>query len=95
MMGGDMAIMRNALRPGAEKQAKINVTLEKIIEVEGITVSEEELEAEFASLAEEYGLEVDKIKTMVPVAEVEANLKNRKAVKVIVDSAVAVAPKAE
>ena len=95
MMGGDMATMRNAFRPGAEKQAKINVTLEKIIEVEGITVSEEELEAEFASLAEQYGLEVDKIKTMVPVAEVEANLKNRKAVKVIVDSAVAVAPKAE
>ncbi|MBO5322887.1 MAG: trigger factor [Oscillospiraceae bacterium] len=95
MMGGDMATMRNAFRPAAEKQAKINVTLEKIIEVEGITVSDEELEAEFASLAEQYGLELDKIKTMVPSEEVLANLKNRKAVKVIVDSAVAVAPKAE
>ena len=95
MMGGDMATMRNAFRPAAEKQAKINVTLEKIIEVEGITVSDEELEAEFASLAEQYGLELDKIKTMVPAEEVLANLKNRKAVKVIVDSAVAVAPKAE
>jgi len=95
MMGGDMATMRNAFRPAAEKQAKINVTLEKIIEVEGITVSDEELEAEFASLAEQYGLEVDKIKSMVPSEEVLANLKNRKAVKVIVDSAVAVAPKAE
>ena len=95
MMGGDMATMRNAFRPAAEKQAKINVTLEKIIEVEGITVSDEELEAEFASLAEQYSLEVEKIKTMVPSEEVLANLKNRKAVKVIVDSAVAVAPKAE
>ena len=95
MMGGDMATMRNAFRPAAEKQAKINVTLEKIIEVEGITVSDEELEAELASLAEQYGLEIDKIKSMVPSEEVLANLKNRKAVKVIVDSAVAVAPKAE
>ena len=32
---------------------------------------------------------------MVPEAEVKAGLENRKAVKVIVDAAVAVAPKAE
>ncbi|MBE6975836.1 MAG: trigger factor [Ruminococcaceae bacterium] len=95
MMGGDMATMRNAFRPAAEKQAKINVTLEKIIEVEGITVSDEELEAEYASMASQYSLELDKIKGMVPSEEILASLKNRKAVKVIVDSAVAVAPKAE
>ncbi len=94
MMGGDLSTMRNAFRPQAEKQAKISVTLEKIVEVEGITVSEEEIEAEFASLAEQYQLELAKIKEMVPVAEVTAGLTNRKAVKVIVDSAVAVAPKA-
>ena len=45
MMGGDVATMRNAFRPAAEKQAKINVTLEKIIEVEGITVTDEEIDA--------------------------------------------------
>ena len=32
---------------------------------------------------------------MVPEAEIKASVENRKAVKVIVDSAVAVAPKAE
>ena len=95
MMGGDMATMRNAFRPAAEKQAKINVTLEKIIEVEGIAVSDEELETEYASMASQYSLELDKIKDMVPSEEILASLKNRKAVKVIVDSAVAVAPKAE
>ena len=94
MMGGDVSTMRNAFRPAAEKQAKINVTLEKIIEVEGITVTDEELEAEFAALAQQYELEVEKIKTMVPAEEITANLKNRKAVKLIVDNAVAVAPKA-
>ena len=36
MMGGDLNTMRNAFRPGAEKQAKVNVTLAKIVEVEGI-----------------------------------------------------------
>ena len=95
MMGGDVSTMRNAFRPAAEKQAKINVTLEKIAEVEGIEVSEEDLTAEFESLAKQYELEVEKIKEMVPVEEIKASLKTRKAVKVVVDSAVAVAPKAE
>ena len=95
MMGGDMATMRNAFRPAAEKQAKINVTLAKIIEVEGITVSEDEINAEVENLAKQYELEADKVRQMVPAAEIEENLKTRKAVKVIVDNAVAVAPKAE
>ncbi|MBQ6997033.1 MAG: trigger factor [Oscillospiraceae bacterium] len=95
MMGGDMATMRNAFRGKAEQQAKINVTLDKIIEVEGITVTDEELEAEFASLAAQYEMEVDKIKTLIPVDELTTSLKTRKAVKLIVDSAVAVAPKTE
>ncbi len=95
MMGGDVSTMRNAFRPAAEKQAKINVTLEKIGEVENITVSQEEIDAEFESLAAQYQLELDKVKSMVPAEEITASLKTRKAVKVIVDSAVAVAPKAE
>jgi len=95
MMGGDMNAMRNAFRPGAEKQAKINVTLTKIIEVEGIAASEEEIEAEYNSLAEEHKLELAKVKEMVPAEEIKAGIENRKAVKIIVDSAVAVAPKKE
>ena len=95
MMGGDVNTMRNAFRPAAEKQAKTSVTLEKIVEVEGITVSDEEIEAEFAALAEQYQLEVEKVKEMVPMAELTGSLTTRKAVKIIVDSAVAVAPKAE
>ena len=95
MMGGDMATMRNAFRPAAEKQAKINLTLNAIVEAEGLTVTEDEVAAEYENLAKQYELDVDKIKSMVPAAEVEENLKTRKAVKVIVDSAVAVAPKAE
>ena len=95
MMGGDVSTMRNAFRPAAEKQAKINVTLTKIIEAEGITVSEEEMEEEFKKLAEQYSLELDKVKEMVPSEELKANVENRKAVKIIVDAAKAVAPKAE
>ncbi len=89
MMGGDVNTMRNAFRPGAEKQAKINVTLTAIIEAENITVSDEEIAEELEKLAKQYEMDVEKIKTMVPAEEIKASLENRKAVKVIVDSAVA------
>ena len=95
MMGGDLNTMRNAFRPAAEKQAKVNVTLEKIIEVENITVTDEDVEAEYAAVAAQYSLELDKVKSMVPVEEIQTSLKTRKAVKVIVDNAKAVAPAAK
>ena len=95
MMGGDLNTMRNAFRPGAEKQAKINVTLAKIVEVEGIDVTEEEIAAEYESVAKQYELELDKVKTMVPEEELKTGIETRKAIAVIAESAVAVAPKKE
>ena len=94
MMGGDVNTMRNAFRPTAEKQAKVNVTLEKIAEVEGISATDEEIEAEYQELAANYQLELEKVKSMVPVDEIKSGLTTRKAIKVIVDNAIPVAPKA-
>ena len=93
MMGGDMNTMRNAFRPAAEKQAKINVTLTKIIEAESIAVSDEEMNAEYESMAKQYELELDKVKGMVPADEIKNSLEMRKAIKVIVDSAVTSTPR--
>ncbi len=95
MMGGDVNSMRSAFRPTAEKQARISVTLEKIAEVENLTVSDEEIEEELKSLASQYEMEVEKVKSLVPAEELTESLKTRKAVKLIAESAVAVAPKAE
>ena len=87
-----MSSLRSAFRPQAEKQAKISVTLEKIAEAENIAVTEEEIAEEIASLAKQYELEESKVKEMVPAEELTGSLKTRKAVKIIVDSAVAVEP---
>ncbi len=89
MMGGDVSTMRSAFRPAAEKQAKSNVVLAKIVEVEGLTATAEEIDTEYEALAKQYELELEKIKTMVPEEEVKASLETRKAVAVIVNSAVA------
>ena len=94
MMGGDVKTMRNAFRPAAEKAAKESVTLEKIAETENVAVTDEEIAAEIESLAKQYDLTVEKVKEMVSAEELTESLKTRKAVQIIVDSAVAVAPKA-
>ena len=89
MMGGDLNTMRQAFKPVAEKQALSNLVITKVAEVEGITVSDEELEAEFAEMAKAYELEIEKIKEMVPTEEIKANLQSRKTVKFLVDNAIA------
>ena len=89
MMGGDLNTMRQAFKPMAEKQALSNLVITKVAEVEGITVSDEELEAEFAEMAKAYELEIEKIKEMVPTEEIKANLQSRKTVKFLVENAVA------
>ena len=95
MMGGDMNSLRQAFKPMAEKQAKNNVVLEKIAEVENVTVSDEELEAEFDKLAKSYEMEIEKVKELVPAEELTAGVKTRKTVSMLVENAVAVAPKAQ
>ena len=89
MMGGDMNTMRQAFKPAAEKTALSNLVLTKVGEVEGITVSDEELEAEYAAMSKTYELEIEKIKTMVAADEVKENLLSRKTVKFLVNNAVA------
>ena len=89
MMGGDMSTMRQAFKPNAEKQALNNLVIDKVTEVEGITVSEEELEAEYARLAKSYELEIEKVKEMVSVDEIKTNLTTVKTVNFLVENAVA------
>ena len=100
--GGETTTMANALNI-ASKAEQVKEMCEKIqkaksvvvFDYKGLTVAEDEVAAEYENLAKQYELDVEKIKSMVPAAEVEENLKTRKAVKLIVDNAVAVAPKAE
>ena len=89
MMGGDVSTMRNAFRPQAEKQAKVNVTLKAIIDAEGLTATEEDMAAEYESVAKQYELDVEKVKGLIPAEELKASIENRKAVKTITESAVA------
>ena len=95
MLGGDMAAIRNSLRPGAENAVKINVMLDAVSHAENIEISDEECEAEYAKLAEGYKLDVEKVKEIMDIKTLRGDLQVRKAADLIADSAVAVAPKKE
>ena len=60
------------------------------MEAEGLTVSDEEVEEEMKKVAEQYQMELDKVKEALNVENVKADLAAKKAVKLIVDNAVAV-----
>ena len=95
MMGTTIEGLRESTRPNALAQIKYNVLLEKIAEVEGIEVTEADVEEEYKKMAEEYGMEIEKVKEYLPAEQLMTEKKLQKASDLITDSAVAVAPKAE
>ncbi len=72
--GSTIEQFRETFRPQAEMQVKYRLALEKIVELEGIKASEEAIEAEFAKIAEGYGVEVEKVKAVIPASEVEKDV---------------------
>lgn len=79
---------KKSFRPQAEGQVKFRLALEKIVELENITPSEEELDAEFAKLAEGYGVEVEKVKAVIPAEEISKDVAVGKAIDLVKENAV-------
>ena len=92
MLGGDLSGFKNSIRPSAEKQVRLRVVLNAIADAEGLEATEEDRNAEYAKLAEQYGMDVEKLKTLIPVEDIVTDLKVRKARDLVVAEAVATAP---
>lgn len=75
MSGTDIGGFRAMFRQQAERQVKSHLLLKKVAEVENIAVSDKEIEEEYAKLAEQYGMEVDKVKAAVATDALAADLK--------------------
>ena len=87
MVGGDLSSLRASMRPMAEQTVRSDILLSEIAHAENLEVTDEEVEEELKKLAEQYKMELDKIKEMIDVEAVKSDLKGRKAVKLIVDNA--------
>lgn len=82
-----MESFRKLFREQAEKQVKVRLALETIAKLEDLEVGEEELEKEFASLAEQNNLPVDRVKQLLPVESLKGDLLTQKAVDLIKSTA--------
>lgn len=82
-MGKDMSEMRNELREDAAKKVGTRIVLMSIIDKENIQVSEEEMEAELAKIAEAYKKDVEEIKNMIGMENLTYFQKDVQITKVI------------
>ena len=85
--GMDEESFRKTFQEQSERQVKIRLALEKIAELEGIEATAEDIEAEYAKLAESHKMEADKIKGFLPEKDVAADIKTTKAIDLVRDAA--------
>lgn len=71
----------------AEKDVKLRLALEKIVELEKIVPTEEEIEEEFKKAADNYQMDVEKFKQLVPQKDFVEDLSVNKAVALVKDTA--------
>ena len=86
--GQTIDTVKKAYAEQAEKQVKLRLALEKIVELENVEVTEDELKAEFDKLAEAYKLDVDQIKQFIHDDDLKKDIAVGKAVDLIKDAAV-------
>ena len=66
--------LREQMRPQAEKQVKVRLALEKIASLENLTVTDEEIEAEYTRISEAYNVPADQVKGMIAAEDIKADL---------------------
>lgn len=87
-MGMDINAVKGMYREDAEKRVKLRLALETIAKKENIEVTGEELEEEYAKMAEAYKMDVNKVKAAVPDESLTEDIKVQKALDIVKESAV-------
>lgn len=85
--GMDMEAFRAGFREQAEKQVKCRLALEKVAALENIEPTAEDLEAEYTKYAEQYSMDIEKVKSLVPESELKKDLAVAKAMDLLKESA--------
>ena len=91
--GMTLESLRAQFRPQAEKQVKARLALEKIAELENLTASEDDINGEYARIAEAYGIDVEQVKASIDSEFIAADMKVKLALDAVKEKAVVKAPK--
>ncbi|MDO4945245.1 MAG: trigger factor [Ruminococcus sp.] len=86
--GQTIDTVKKAYAEQAEKQVKLRLALEKIVELEGIEATDEEAAAEFDKLAETYKMDVEQVKAYIREEDIKKDICVGKAVDLIKEAAV-------
>lgn len=86
-IGMDEETMRKSFREDAEKRLKTNLAVEKIMKLEKIEATDEDVEKEIEKMAENYKMEADKIKGMLNMDDLKEDLAMRKTIDFLIENA--------
>ena len=86
--------LREQVRPQAERQVKARLALEKIAALENVEVSEEDINGEYETIANAYGVELEQVKASIDSAAIAEDMKVKKAMDLVKEKAVVKAKKA-
>ena len=95
MSGSTLADFRNDARPQAERQVRVSLALEKIVEKEALTATEDEIAAFYTELAAQYEVEEAMVKASIDEEAAAREVGMRAAVKLVVANGIATAVKDE
>ena len=89
--GGNVKAMVEQSKPQALKRIQSRLVLEAVAAAENLTATDEEVDAELAKMAEQYNMEVEKLKEMFAEEDLKSirdDLAVQKAVELVTDAAV-------
>ncbi len=86
-VGTDAKTMQAQMRPSAEASLLTELALEAIAKAEGMAVTDEELEAEIAKLAPDYGVEPEQFRTMIDPEALKEDMLKRRASELVISTA--------
>ena len=88
-MGTNLADFTKSQRINAEKTIRQELALSKIAELENITVNDEDRDTELQRFADQYGMELDTIKTFMDTERLDESILYKKAADLIIANATA------
>ena len=86
-LGTTVDDVKATFKPEAENRVLNTLVLDAIAKAENIEISDEEVEKEYENMAEMYGMEADRIKTIVSADQIKYDLGQQKALDLIKESA--------
>jgi trigger factor len=90
--GTDEAKLLEDAKEPATRQVRMDLAVAAIIKAENLDATDEEVEAEFQKMAEQYGMDVEMVKKYLQADQVKDQVISQKAVAIVVDNATATKP---